>query len=363
MVICFSCAAATKDKLDRLLQNGGYQDYAAIISSAIDNLLVLQEHVTRSGSVILETGSRAVLPQNLGTAHAGLDSAAGSKAPYHSTSEYSGPFAPFEVEGPPSQLALAPADTASVGDGSTPDRWIFGQYNKILPLKVNCRLIARMLHSSPSGVPLQAVVEVVQQCIPELKLWLEDIDVKHGLEREASVSTGFPTKDSKSLLRYTNQFILSVNKGGTLSGFPVELGLLNRLDSKGTRLSLTEAGLQFALLSSPVLDPPRRPQERLSTDEVSFLLNHIRLAVPREHAAYRSVLRAIQDGAANPEKLDAAIHLMVPAGASISNPYLSTQRAGVVSRMSDLGLVSRQREGIRVTYSLTQKGQDYLHGE
>ena len=40
--------------------------------------------------------------------------------------------------------------------------------------------------------------------------------------------------------------------------------------------------------------------------------------------------------------------------------FLTTQRAGVISRMSDLGLVQRLREGIKVKYVLSARGSEFL---
>jgi hypothetical protein len=244
----------------------------------------------------------------------------------------------------------------------TPDKWLFGQYNKLLPIKANCRLVGRLLHESPTGVSLQAIAEAVQHHMPDLRKWLSDLDANNDRGREAALATAFPSKDTKSILRYMNQFVMAINKSGVLSGFLAALGFLNRLDAKATRVSLTDAGLRFALLGNPILDQPHTPDERFSTEEIRFLIEHVRTLVPRENAAYEVVLRAIARGASTPESLDVHLRtLLNNACATISDPYLSTQRSGVISRMSDLGLISRRREGIRVTYCLTETGRAYIN--
>ncbi len=43
-----------------------------------------------------------------------------------------------------------------------------------------------------------------------------------------------------------------------------------------------------------------------------------------------------------------------------SRAFLSTQRAGAISRMTDLGLVVRVREGLRVAYVASHFGKQYL---
>jgi hypothetical protein len=354
MVICFNCSSATKQKLDMLVSKGGYSDYTAAISAAIENQLLLEERVAESGSLILrETppASSAEQPQQPKVIVPTID--AGTSGP-----DDSDVFVPFAVMPATLTPTLAEAPKDEAPGVLTPDRWLFGQYNKFLPVKANCRLAAQLLRGSPSGISFQALAQAVQQNMPNLRHWLEDFDYRHDLGREASLATAFPTKDTKSILRYTNQFVMSINKSGTPSGFPVALGLLNRLDSKTDRVSLTEAGLQFSLMPNPVLDPPHQPDGRFSTEETHFLLAHIRFHVPREHGAYITVLRFIAEGASNPEALDGKLK---PNATAISGPYLSTQRSGVISRLTDLGLVSRQRDGIRVNYCLTREGRAYLN--
>lgn len=348
MVVCFNCTLEIKERLDRLIQKGGYQNYTAAISSAITNLLLLEEQIAESGTVILHESSPPV-PRHE------------DRVTDDPRSDQISVFTAFAR--PTFQTTPTLAANPDVGTSGvvSPDQWIFGQYNKFLPVKANCRLIANLLHESPSGVTLQHVMEAIQHHMPRLREWLTEYDIQHALERESALATAFPSKDTKSLLRYMNQFVLSVNKSGAASGFPVAFGLLNGLDPKGARISLTEVGLHFALLQNPVLDSPQQPRQRLSGEERGFLLDHIRIFVPREHAAYTSVIQAIQGGANNPEALDAALRPFVTDG--ISDPYLSTQRAGAISRMTDLGLISRERQGIRVTYVVTQEGRAYVNAE
>jgi hypothetical protein len=346
MVICFNCTSETKEKLDRLLQKGGYQDYTGAISSAISNQLMLEEQIAQSGAVILhESSPPAPRPEGRGT--------------NDSPSEHQSVFEAFALLTFQTTPTLAVSPESGTNGAVSPDQWIFGQYSKFLPVKANCRFIANLLHQSPSGVSLKGVAEAMQQHMPRLREWLTRYDGQHALERESALATAFPSKDTKSLLRYMNQFVLNVNKRGIASGFPVALGLLNSLDPKGTRISLTEAGLHFALLQNPVLDSPQQPEHRLSMEERGFLLDHIRAFVPREHAAYTSVIQAIQIGANNPDALDAALRPLDKEG--ISAPYLSTQRSGTISRMTELGLVARRRQGIRVTYVLTPEGRAYTN--
>jgi hypothetical protein len=69
------------------------------------------------------------------------------------------------------------------------------------------------------------------------------------------------------------------------------------------------------------------------------------------------VLGAISSGANTPDKLDDALeeHVSKRDEKPFTRAFLTTQRAGVISRMIDLGLIQRIRDGINVTYTLTEK--------
>lgn len=106
----------------------------------------------------------------------------------------------------------------------------------------------------------------------------------------------------------------------------------------------------------------RLPTEKFSTEEREFLVHHIATAVPAEAFAYRSILEAVKAGHNTPEKLDAALKAYVSPDRAedLSQSFLSSQRSGAVSRMSDLDLIGRQRDGTRVTYAVTDEGRAFL---
>jgi hypothetical protein len=129
------------------------------------------------------------------------------------------------------------------------------------------------------------------------------------------------------------------------------------------KLLLTKAGYDFAMLQNPVLDGPQEEVAgKFSAAEVEFLLLHIGEAVPEEAFAYRAIMEAVKEGKDTPEKLDNALKRYIPKGRqpALTQSFLSSQRSGAVSRMADLGLIERQREGQRVTYVITEAGQNYL---
>ena len=147
-----------------------------------------------------------------------------------------------------------------------------------------------------------------------------------------------------------------------MTGLPVELKLVNRDHSRNPRLLLTEAGLQLARLQNPILDEKGEKgiTARFTPEEVDFFIRHIREHVPAEDFAFRCVLGAVADGANSPESLDDALEKFVTKREDkpYTRAFLTTQRAGVVSRLIDLGLMQRVREGVTVKYEVTAKGSD-----
>jgi hypothetical protein len=61
-----------------------------------------------------------------------------------------------------------PNDSFAVGQDVPVDRWIFGQHNKLLPVKATCRALANLMlrdKASRDGLPLQkAGAEVASHC-------------------------------------------------------------------------------------------------------------------------------------------------------------------------------------------------------
>ena len=220
-----------------------------------------------------------------------------------------------------------------------------------------------MLAEAPSGVEAEQAARTVANQAAELGIYLQSIDDKFHRLRDEMLSTAFPGRldPDKGRIRYANQFVASVTKQGQLTGILVDLGLLNRMSTDSSRVSLTEAGWKFALMPNPVLDAQtENPTAKFSPEERTFLLDHIATNVIVERSAYIQILNALHEGYDNPQKLRAAFS-KVERETAKNKLYFSTQRAGAVSRMADLGLLRRAREGIRVRYGITDDGVAFLN--
>jgi hypothetical protein len=158
-------------------------------------------------------------------------------------------------------------------------------------------------------------------------------------------------------LRYGNQFV-GIIKQGKLIGLPAALRFIAHDSAKDPNLRLTKAGAEFAALPNPVLDPGL-PGDKFTDDEIRFLLQHIQSFVPEEVSAFVAVLDAIIDRANTPDKMDAFLRARfgLKDEAAMTATFLSTQRTGAISRLADLGLIGREKAGLRVTYTVSHPGK------
>jgi len=264
-------------------------------------------------------------------------------------------------------LADFPADMWAPGQAVPLDRWILGQQNRIFPAKANARALIRLFIESPNGLPISPTAERIATEAAVLGDYLSALDAARGGSRDDALATAFPTtaEDAdKGRVRYANQFVVYQNSRGELSGLMVDLKLVNVVRQRKDRFILpTRMAWEFAQLPNPVLDGTPDPNaEKFTCAERALLLRHIASAVPVEAFAYRAILDAVRDGNNSPEKIDAALkaHLAKDRAEQLSQSFLASQRSGAISRMSDLGLIERQREGVRVSYVLTDLGYGFL---
>jgi hypothetical protein len=373
MIICFDCSPETKRYLDFLLDSGQYNDYSEALSFAVMNLAVLQEEINKTGSVVIGSSAElASLPYEVAVP----SKQTSAIADRGKTIENPSPTTPslgvpdifrrdlLRDTAPP--VVDLPDDIWAFGQEIPLDRWIFGQYNKLLPAKVSCRALAHLLISEPKGIVLEEAAQEIARKAAVLGDFLAHLDATNNIARDDALSTAFPStgeNSDKSRLRYANQFVASVNKEGQISGLLIDLKLINRSGQKATRLMLTETGWQLANMPNPILDGVQdTPIQKFSEDERDFLLNHIAQRVPVEDFAYRAILIAITEGANTPDTIDNSLLKYVPQDTerSLSTSFRSSQRSGAISRMTDLGLVERVREGVRVSYIVTDTGEKYV---
>ena len=372
MVICFDVDRKTKDIMDQMVSNGAYRDYSELLSVSIANQLLLHSAPATeartasvpSNSIQPFTEAKPEWVQPAETVRAAISDA----------SEVRESRIPkiFSIDGEDTagiELAPLPNDAFVAGMEITADRWIFGQHNKLLPVKANVRALLNLLRTATklSGVELEEASRQIANEASRLGDVLRRSDTDFKRSRDESIALAFPSSEpsnsDKSRLRYASQFVGSVSREGRMTGLLIDLKLVNIDRHKPPRIRLTEPGLRFAELHNPILDAEEpNQQERFSPEEIDFMLRHIQGHLPVEQFAFSATLNAITDGSNTPEMLDAALKKYLPdrKDKPFTLAFLTTQRAGVISRMADLGLVTRTRSGPNVTYVATERANQFL---
>lgn len=399
MIICFNCTTETKDELDRMVASGSYRDYGEAIAASVRNQILMEQEIATKGSIVIngspslpqqpllepiraepapakaveavKTAKKTAPPRKSGAI--AKDSSNGVMEFFQVKSPPTGPVtvpALFKLDGfpskPPKGLADLPSDMWAPGQAVPLDRWVLGQQNRLLPVKVNSRAIVRLYAESHKGLPIGPTAERLAYEAAMFGDYLSALDEKNKTSRDDAFSTAFPTtaEDAdKGRTRYANQFVVYQNGRGELSGLMVDLKLINVVTFKKERFIVpTHFAWEFARLTNPVVDSADGAIEKFSPEERTLLLGHIVSSVPVESFTYRAVLEAVQAGDNSPEKIDAALKTYVAEDRAekLSQSFLASQRSGAVSRMADLGLVERQRDGVRVLYVATAEGRSFL---
>ena len=266
---------------------------------------------------------------------------------------------------------VAAADRDQLADGP-----LWGQYNRLFPVKLTLRRLANYLSEDithredqsddPEAGHWAAATQFkndVATVAREFGDRVGRVDERRSRTRMEKLATGLPVGDNakKSKERYKRHFVGTNDQSGAVTGAPPRLLFANLPASPSGKIGITEAGLRFANLWNPLLDEGVEADRSFSEAEIEFYLEHIREKVPDEHHAMQIASQAIVDGINRPDSLTDRISGL---NDEWSSTHADTVRSGLVSRMVELGLVSRERVGQRgIAYNLTASGEAYLNSE
>jgi len=235
---------------------------------------------------------------------------------------------------------------------------MWGQWNRYFPVKLATRVLANLLKEKGSNtVPLGVLHESAADTARQYGKVIAKKDRELGRKRGGILAAGLPVgNEDKAKLRFKMQFVGYLSKD-KLEGAGPTLRFINIKKDNGTVVAgLTEYGLKFASLENPILD--RNDFSSPFYDaEVNFLLDHVKNILPQEAEVNRFVLQKITSGIATPDKLDEEFKKFKPEW---KGSEASSMRSGLISRLIELGLIRRDKEGVKVSYALTKRGYDFL---
>jgi len=335
------------EKIKTFIETGKYCNFAQFITTAIENQIYLEE----ADSSTLASSKEDVIDNSPSMPH--IISFTKIIDHYKASSLKNSPIAvplpSFE------QLCYFPQNMEE--DKS----WLWGQINKIFPIKVGLRVLCSML-GNEQWIDLETFKEKATNIALEIASTIRaDEDRKKKIRGEL-ISVGLPSKENfKSGLRYKGHFLASLRSDKKLDGAMCLLKFANiQLNDKGkASIGLTKQGLTFAKLENPVIDTLNF-DESLGKNEVEFYLNHISSTVKCEVGAVKWLLRLLNEGVTKRGDLNRRLAADYGTLWNASEAVINTQRAGLMARMFELRLIDRNKDGISVKYKIVKRGAQFL---
>lgn len=245
-------------------------------------------------------------------------------------------------------------------EGSEELFWPWGQINKILPIKIGVRILFRELGAN-ERMPLDDYANLAVEEAVRIGERLRSYEDQLRKLRDDRISAALPkVDDEKSQTRYRAQFLAYGRKDGLLDGAMALFRLTNIDEERGKHMiGITQAGVDFAKISNPVLDEDNLDKS-LNQKEVEFYLAHVKSNVKGEFAGIKWILTKINQGINERESLNNELKKEFAELWGASDAVINTQRAGLMARMFELGLLEKEKKGIYVTYHNSDFGKSFL---
>lgn len=344
------------DQIRQAIEQGEYEDTREFVTMALEN------------QVELEIGDDRVMTLEQAIEHDTIQ--------HRADGNPAATALPATGSHGPNTLNLLEYDQVSTVRPAEPPRLdpgpLWGQYNRIFPVKLLLRVLANELRnqaahanfqvdgSGEEWVSLDRFNQQASDIAREYGLKIRQEDKEKSRGRGMRLSAALPVGEEpiKSKERFQVHFIGTTDQQGDLTGAAPHLQFVNITDDSPSLIGITDAGLRFAELWNPLIDGGVSSDQPLSEDEAAFYLQHVQENVPDEFNAMQLVADAITEGDNRPESLSERFAVL---NENWSEAQASTVRSGIVSRMYELGLVHRERVGQRgVAYRVTENAQEVL---
>ncbi len=239
------------------------------------------------------------------------------------------------------------------------EAWIWGQINKIFPVKVGVRILHQLLATKQS-MELNEFLEIAANEAGAIGNKIREHEKANNKMRDEKISAALPSLDEKSLNRYKFQFMVYLRKDGLMDGAMSLMRFCNIYEEKKKKMiGITEAGLKFSLINNSVLDNNDFSMS-LNEEESLFYINHIKENVKGEYEAIKWMLAKINSGNNTRELLNTEIEKTYKDVWDATEAVINTQRAGITARVFELGLIEKEKDGIYVKYGVSERGKKLL---
>jgi len=324
-----------KGGLEEIIRTKGYQDFQHFVSLALENQVLAEIENKNSWKIEQKYTDKTI--DNIETIQT-----------KNTQALYLLPNSVVNTSPPP-------------GDDILVGKILWGQYYRYLPVKFAVRVLANMSSSSFPSVT-EFIEASISSCLSIRKV-LNRIDNRQRNEFGERLSAGFPDRTEKSIRRFTEHFLISIRKGTfKLDGMLARLKFANvTMTDDREFIGLTEFGKKFAELHNYVLDDGNPPA--LSDEEVQFLLDHISENLPNEADHIRTVLNLIKSENNTRNTLNSSLRSYYEKyfnGGAWSDAVINTMRAGLLSRLFEMGLIQRKKNGKYLSYNLTTVGEKFI---
>lgn len=347
------------DQVRKAIQEGTYDDAGEFVTVALENQVELElSDATNNGILTLEEAIHGN-----GNQRTHRESSTGNNQKLSGNNKIN-TLKQRDYETVPT---VPPPQGRRLDDGP-----LWGQYNRIFPVKLSLRALANALQNgepsayshengySEGWVSLDEFNKQTSEIAREYGLKIKQEDENQGRGKGQKLSAALPVGDDpeKSKERFKRHFIGNVERRGNLTGAAPRLLFVNISEESPNMIGLTQEGLQFAEMWNPLIDGDISASRTLSDDESLFYINYIKNRIPDEFSALQFTAKSILQGDNRPTSLTSRVATLDD---DWSSSQASTIRSGLVSRMYELGLLRRERVGQRgIAYQLTNTAKEVL---
>lgn len=328
--------------IQKLLDNANYGSLSQFINASIENQLALEE--SYSGDLTpfrFEQNEARLASAKLSKGESGFEKYRTINIPtFNSTVEPLG----FE------KLVYASQD---INENQV---WIWGQINKIFPVKFGVRVLHQLL-ATRQAIELNEFLDIVTKEAAAIGDKIRGYEEANNKMRDEKISAALPSSDEKSQARYKFQFMVYPRKDGLLDGAMALMKFCNiYAEKKKNMIGITDAGLKFSSIPNPVIDKDNLDVS-LSKEESIFYIEHCKENVKGEYGAMKWMLQEINNGKTDRESLNEKIEESFGAIWKATDAVINTQRSGLTARMFELGLIKKEKDGIYVKYNVSDLGK------